>query len=322
MLSTHAATAADLERYLTDHRAGLVGHCYRMLGSAADAEDAVQDTMVKAWRNLERFEGRSSLRTWLFRIATHVCLDHLSSKARRMRPMEIGSPGSTESTLNERPASHWVEPIPDALVLPQGADPLELATLRQSIRLAFVAALQHLPARQRAVLLLADVLGFSVAEIAETLETTVAAVNSALQRARATLASKDPGPQPANLDEEQTVLVDRFADAFQRYDIDLLETLLRNDATLSMPPYDLWLRGLPSIRSWLLGPGLPCEGSRLVPTAASASPSFGQYRPAPDGGHLPWALIVLELDGNRIASMNYFLDTQRLFPLFGLPDRL
>lgn len=315
-------TSADLEHSLHAQRQRLVGHCYRMLGSAADAEDAVQDTMLKAWRSFDRFEGRSSLGTWLYRIATHVCLDRLSGRERRMRPMEIGSPGSTQSTLHERPASHWVEPVPDSMVLPHEATPLELVALRQSIRLAFVAALQHLPPRQRAVLLLADVLGFSAAEIAETLETTVAAVNSALQRARATLSEKDTANQPTELNEEQTVLVDRYVDAFHRYDVDDLETLLRTDATMSMPPYDLWLEGLPAIRSWLLGPGLGCQGSRLLPTAASAAPAFGQYRPAPDGGHLPWALIVLELDGDRIGSMNYFLDTGRLFPLFGLPDRL
>jgi RNA polymerase sigma-70 factor (ECF subfamily) len=304
------------------HRASLTGHCYRMLGSAFDAEDAVQETMVRAWQSLDRFEGRASLRTWLHRIATNVCLDELSDRSRRARPMEEGPVGDVDHPLEERPRTHWLEPIPDARVLPADADPQERAALRQSIRLAFVAALQHLPARQRAALLLSEVLGWSASEVAECLDTSVAAVNSALQRARATLASRNvAGAQP--LSSEQSTLLEQYVDAFHRYDVDALAALLRDDATLSMPPYTLWLQGPDAIRAWLLGRGCGCQGSRLVPTAACGLPAFAQYRPGgPEGGHKAWSLIVLELAGNRIAAWNAFLDTERLFPLFGLPLRL
>jgi RNA polymerase sigma-70 factor (ECF subfamily) len=308
---------------LEAHRAVLTGHCYRMLGSAADAEDAVQETMVRAWRSLDRFEERAALRTWLYRIATNVCLDALSDRSRRARPIEEGPAGSTDDALEARPRTHWLEPIPDARALPREGDPFEAAVLRQSIRLAFVAALQHLPPRQRAALLLTDVLGWSAAETAECLGTSVAAVNSALQRARATLASRDVTVSNEPLPEPQSMLLDRYVDAFHRYDVDGLVALLREDATLSMPPYALWLQGPDTIRTWLLGRGAGCRGSRLVATAACGSPAFGQYRPGgPDGACQPWALIVLELSGNRIAAWNAFLDTETLFPLFELPPSL
>lgn len=310
--------AAQLE----SHRAALTGHCYRMLGSAVDAEDAVQETLIRAWRSFDRFEGRSSLRTWLYRIATNVCLDVLSHSSRRARPMEEAPVGSVDDELRVRPRTHWLEPIPDARALPSDADPFQLTALRQSIRLAFVAALQHLPPRQRAALLLVEVLGWSAAEVGECLDMSVAAVNSALQRARATvaLARRDDSAEP--LTGEQSRLLDRYVEAFQRYDIDALVTLLRDDATLSMPPYTLWLRGRDAIRSWLLGRGIGCRGSRLVPTNASGLPAFGQYRLGPDGVHRPWSLTVLELSGTHIAAWNAFLDTDELFPLFGLPPQL
>jgi len=309
---------------LEAHRAPLTGHCYRMLGSAFDAEDAVQETMVRAWQGLDRFEGRSSLRTWLYRIATNVCLDALSDRSRRARPMEEGPNGSVEDHLETRERTHWLEPIPEARVLPSDANPFELTALRQSIRLAFVSALQHLPPRQRAALLLSEVVGWSAAEVAECLDMSVAAVNSALQRARATIAARNGNATAASesLSPDEVQLLDRYVDAFQNYDVDALVSLLREDATLSMPPYTLWLRGPATIREWLLGRGAGCRGSRLVPTQASGAPSFGQYRPAPGGGHAPWALIVLELEGDRIVSWNSFLDTEKLFPLFGLPPRL
>ena len=241
---------------LEAHRAPLTGHCYRMLGSAFDAEDAVQETMVRAWQALDRFEGRSSLRTWLYRIATNVCLDTLSDRSRRVRPMEEGPNGSVEDHLETRERTHWLEPVPDARVLPSDASPFELTALRQSIRLAFVAALQHLPPRQRAALLLSEVLGWSAAEIAECLNMSVAAVNSALQRARATVAARNgnrAGNEP--LSDEQSRLLNRYVDAFHSYDVDALVALLREDATLSMPPYTLWLRGPETIRTWLAGRG-------------------------------------------------------------------
>jgi len=293
-----------------------------MLGSAFDAEDAVQETMVRAWQALNRFEGRASLGTWLYRIATNVCFDALSDRSRRARPMEEGPNGSVEDHLETRERRHWLEPVPDARVLPADASPFELAALRQSIRLAFVSALQHLPPRQRAALLLSEVLGWSAAEVAECLDMSVAAVNSALQRARATVVARQGNTTTEPLSDEKAALLEKYVEAFHNYDVDGLVALLREDATLSMPPYTLWLQGHETIKSWLLGPGLGCRGSRLVPTRASGAPSFGQYRPAPGGGHAPWALIVLELEGDRIVSWNSFLDTEKLFPLFGLAPRL
>jgi RNA polymerase sigma-70 factor (ECF subfamily) len=308
--------AAQLET----HRPALTGHCYRMLGSAFEAEDAVQDTLVRAWRSLDRFDGRASLRNWLYRIATNVCLDVLADRTRRVRPMEERAAGSIDDPLETRPRTHWLEPIPDARALPADADPFELTALRQRTRLAFVAALQHLPPRQRAALLLCEVLGWSAAEVAECLETSVAAVNSAVQRARATLRTRDAGTADEPLSEAQSRLLDRYVDAFHRYDVDGLVSLLREDATLSMPPYTLWLRGADAIRAWLLGRGIHCCGSRLISTAACGSPAFGQYHPpGPDGLLHPFALIVLEFGGDKIAAWNSFLDTEKLFPLFGLP---
>jgi RNA polymerase sigma-70 factor (ECF subfamily) len=306
MVSPH-----DLEQ----HRSALTGHCYRMMGSAADADDAVQETMVRAWRGLDGFEARASLRTWLTRIATRVCLDALADRTRRLRPVELEGPSTIDDPLTELPRSRWVEPIPDAVALPADVDPAERVALRQSIRLAFVAALQHLPAKQRAALLLAEVLGWSAAEVAETLETSVASINSALQRARAKFAGFGELPEgAAALTAAQSELLDRYVEAFERYDVDALMRLVHDDATLSMPPYRLWFRGPDDIGRWMLGRGIKCRGSRLVPTWASGSPAFGQYRTSG-----PWALVVLELRGERIAALNYFLDVEALFPRFGLP---
>jgi RNA polymerase sigma-70 factor (ECF subfamily) len=310
--------------HLEVHRPALVGHCYRMLGSAGDAEDATQETMIRAWRSLDRFDGRASLRTWLYRIATNVCLDELSDRGRRARPMEEGAPSSGSprpDELIQRPGTHWIEPIADVRAIPAEADPSERAILRQSIRLAFVAALQNLAPKQRAALLLMEVLGWSAAEVAETLETSVAAVNSALQRARTTLANRSDSGSVA-LSASQERLLNRYVAAFERYDVDQLAALLREDATFSMPPYALWFQGPEAVRSWMLGMGSGCRGSRLLPTAACGSPAFGQYRPNPAGGHKPWALIVLELSGDQIAAVNSFLDTETLFRRFDLPREL
>src|SRR5262249_31511875 len=254
------------------------------------------------------WEGRSWVGSGLYRIATNVCLDALADRARRARPIEDGPEGSVNDALDSRPRTHWLEPVPDARVLPTDADPSEQVVLRQSIRLAFVAALQHLPPKQRAVLLLTEVLGWSAAEVATTLDTSVAAVNSALQRARATLATRDLGEVGgAALSDAQHALVDRYVMAFERYDVNALTTLLTEDATLSMPPHTLWLRGHEAIRTWLLGRGARCRGSRLVPTAACGSPAFGQYR---QGGREPWALVVLEPAGDRGARRTSVLDTR------------
>lgn len=313
-------TAADLEAY----RKELTGYCYRMLGSTFEAEDAVQDTMVRAWRGLDRFEGRSQLRSWLYRIATNVCLTMLEGRKRRARPMDLG-PASTADVALPTPLGEdaWVEPMPDALVAPMDGDPAEVTLRRESIRLAFVAALQHLPPRQRAVLILREVLRWPAAEVAELLDTTVVSVNSALQRARATLATADIADGASvPLDAAHEALLARYVDAFERYDMDSLTALLKTDAHWNMPPYDLWLRTHADIAAWCLGPGIGCRGSRLIPTEANASPAFGQYKPGADGALHPWSLQVLELEGDRIAGITFFLDTARLFPRFGLPGRL
>ncbi|MEP6681217.1 MAG: sigma-70 family RNA polymerase sigma factor, partial [Chloroflexota bacterium] len=300
-------------------------YCYRMLGSAFEAEDAVQETLVRAWRALDRFEGRSALRSWLYRIATNVCLSMLGASQRRARPMDLDAASSADRPLpSPLPEATWIEPIPDARVVATGDDPAEVAVARESVRLAFVAALQLLPPRQRAVLVLREVLRWKADEVAELLDTTVASVNSALQRARSTLAASHPsGNEPAEpMDEAGRALLARYVDAFERYDMDSLTALLREDATWSMPPYDMWLQTHADIRSWCLGPGIACEGSRLVPTMANGSPAFGQYKPAPDGGLEAWSLQVVELSGDRISGITFFLDTARFFPMFGLPMRL
>ncbi|MEU2163961.1 sigma-70 family RNA polymerase sigma factor [Streptomyces chengbuensis] len=320
------ATTQDLESRLEGYRTELTGYCYRMLGSAFEAEDAVQDTMVRAWKSFEKFEGRSSLRSWLYRIATNVCLDMLNAGNRRARPMDLtAATPVAQARLTARPEITWLEPVPDGRVLPSVADPADTTVERESIRLAFVAALQHLPPKQRAVLILREVLAWKAAEVAELLGTSVASVNSALQRARATLAEYDPSESdPADpLDEEQQKLLERYVAAFEGYDMQALTALLREDATMSMPPYDLWLRGHDDIVGWMLGVGEVCRGSKLVATVANGSPAFAQYHPSQDGeGYEPWALIVLEVADGRIGAMDFFLDTKRWFPLFGLPERL
>jgi RNA polymerase sigma-70 factor, ECF subfamily len=315
---------ADLELQLEEHRAELTGYCYRMLGAAFEAEDAVQETMVRAWRAYDRFEGRSSLRSWLYSIATNVCYDLLKGRQRRARPVELGPASPFESATLGAPLTDgaWVEPIPEGRVVPDSSDPAEQAVARETTTLAFVAALQHLPARQRAVLILREVLRWKASEVAQLLDTTVVSVNSALQRARATLAEHEVEATEVFKpdDDDQRQLLARYVDAFERYDMDALISLLHEDATLSMPPYALWLRGPDDIASWHVGPGNDCRGSRLVPVVASGLPAFGQYRPSGSGGSFePWALQVIEMSGDRIVGLNAFLDTQRLFPLFGLP---
>jgi RNA polymerase sigma-70 factor (ECF subfamily) len=296
-----------------------------MLGSGSEAEDAVQDTMVKAWRNLDRFEGRASLKSWLYRIATNVCLDMLQGPQRRARPMDLGPSSSADAALGAPLAeSTWIQPVPDALVLSGEGDPAEIAAERESIRLAFVATLQHLPARQRAVLILREVLRWQASEVAELLGTTVASVNSALQRARATLDTIDvSAASPSAIDAGQQRLLADFVDAFERYDVDGIVGLLRDDVEFSMPPFELWLRGPDEVASFLVGTGAGCEGSRLIPVAANGLPGFACYHPDPAGGWAPWSIQVLELDGDRIAGWNNFLSLDpTLFPLFGVPPRL
>jgi len=324
--SSLTAAPSELDLRLEQYRAELIGYCYRMLGSPFEAEDAVQETLLKAWRGFDRFEGRAALRSWLYRIATNVCLDMLDGRARRARPMDLGpARAPVAANLNTLPEATWIQPIPDSLLAPEG-DPAEVAVTRDTIRLAFVAALQHLPPRQRAVLILCEVLRWKAKEVAELLDTSVASVNSALQRARVTLqasgvSSSDPMPP---MDDRQRELLARYVAAFERYDLEALTTLIQEDARQSMPPYDLWLQGREDILTWWFGPGITCRGSKLVPAVtANGSVAFGHYRPSASGsGHDPWAVMVLELGSDRIAEFTFFLDTERLFPLFGLPARL
>jgi RNA polymerase sigma-70 factor (ECF subfamily) len=324
--STAKPAADELESRLEGHRSELTAYCYRMLASPFEAEDAVQETFIRAWRSYDRFEGRAALRSWLYRIATNVCLDMIGGRERRALPMGLGPSQAPEAAnLRVLPETTWIQPIPDGLVAPEG-DPADVAVGRETIRLAFVAALQHLPPRQRAVLILCEVLRWKASEVAELLDSSIASVNSALQRARATLeagdvSASDPVPP---LDEADRELLARYVAAFERYDMDALTALIREDATQSMPPFDLWLTGRADILTWWFGPGIECAGSRVIPTmAANGSPAFGQYKPSPTGiGFEPWALQVLELSHGGIVQMTFFLDTETLFPLFGLPPRL
>jgi RNA polymerase sigma-70 factor, ECF subfamily len=317
-----AAVPAELERALEEHRRELTGFCYRMMGSTFEADDAVQETMVRAWRGYAGFEGRSSLRAWLYRIATNVCLDALQGRARRAVPMDLG-PASSGDVRQEAgpPEVAWLQPVPDAAVLAPHGDPADTIAARESVRLAFVAALQHLPPRQRAVLILRDVLGWHASEVAELLETTPTSVHSALQRAHARLAARPPAPGAVPLDAEHAELLARYVDAFERYDVDALVALLHEDATMSMPPLALWMHGPDALRRWWQGPGAECSGSRLLATAANGAPAFGLYRPAPDGGHDAFGIHVVEIGEGRVIGIHTFIEPE-LFERFGLPDRL
>ena len=316
MEASSTAIRAGLEQELELHRSELNGYCYRMLASPFEAEDAVQETFIRAWRGFDRFEGRAPLRSWLYRIATNVCLDMLGGKERRVRPMDLGPAREPIAENLDTPEVTWIEPIPD---------PADAVVSRETIRLAFVAALQHLPPRQRAVLILCEVLRWKASEVAELLETSVASVNSALQRARATLEATDVSAldTPPSVDAADAELLARYVAAFEAYDMEALTSLIHEDATQSMPPYDLWLSGRDDIFEWWFGPGIGCRGSRVIQTlSANGSPAFGQYKPVEGGGYEPWALQVLEIVDGRIVELTFFLDTDRVFPPFGLPARL
>jgi RNA polymerase sigma-70 factor (ECF subfamily) len=330
---TEVAETGELGFRLEQHRTELTAYSYRMLGSGSEAEDAVQETLVRAWRGFDRFEGRSALRSWLYRIATNVCLDMLKGRERRARPMDLGPMQTTAEAVLGEPLTEatWIQPIPDGRILPASTDPAEAAVLRESVRLAFLAALQQLPPRQRAVLILREVLQWRATEVAGLLHTSVASVNSALQRARSTLAQYRSTLAEASgsavdhlpMDEADQSLLARYVAAFERYDIDTLVSLLHDDATLSMPPYNLWVHGPVEIGRWMLGPGAECVGSRLIPTGANGSPAFGQYRASgPGGRHEPWALQVVEISAGKVIGINAFLNVATLFPRFGLPERL
>jgi RNA polymerase sigma-70 factor (ECF subfamily) len=308
---------------IEDHRRALTGYCYRMLGSGSEAEDAVQETVLRAWRRIDDLHDPGALRSWLYRIATNVCLDMLKSAQRRARPMDFGPASTADATIGPEIAEHrWVQPIADDRVVPTDGDPSEITAARESIRLAFVAALQHLPPRQRVVLLLRDVLRWQASEVAELLDTSVASVNSALQRARATLGERDlSGARVDAVDDQQRDLLDRYVDAFERYDIPAFVELLHEDALQSMPPYELWLQGRDELGKWMLGTGIGCKDARLLPTWANGCPAFGNYRVDPEGGHTPFAIQVLHVQDGRIAAVHHFLYPE-LFPSFGLPTHL
>ncbi len=304
------------------HRRALTGYCYRMLGSGAEAEDAVQETMIKAWKAADRFEGRSSVRSWLFSIATNVCIDMGRSSQRRARPMDLG-PVRTPDPVHLSdvlPEHTWITPIADEHVIDLHADPAAVVAARDTIRLAFVSSLQRLPARQRAALVLCDVLRWPAAEVAELLDTTTPSITSALQRARATMAESAPAPAQPLTDDQQRLLA-QYVDAFERYDMDALSRLLHDDVIQSMPPYAMWLQGRDDVLAWWAGPGAACEGSKLLAGWANGCPAFAQYRVDPAGGHAPWALQVLELRGDRVAEFHAFLDTEA-FERFGFPAHL
>jgi RNA polymerase sigma-70 factor (ECF subfamily) len=320
--STSSAVTDRFADQMDGHRRELNAYCYRMLGSGSEAEDAVQETFLRAWRAREGFEGRASLRSWLYRIATNVCLDMPQRPQRRARPMDLVSPSTTESAvLRELPEHAWVQPVPDHLVFSRGGDPAELTAQRETLRLAFVAALQTLPPRQRVALILREVLHWQASEVAELLQTTTASVNSALQRARATLDEAEPEDELAPLDAAHEQLVTQYMNAFEKYDIEALVVLLRDDVRYSMPPYELWLNDPVEVGQWMLGPGKDCRGARLVATHANGCPAFGSYRADPAGGHKPFSIQVLELSGGQIAGIHNYLNTE-LFEHFGLPPRL
>ncbi|TRV79527.1 sigma-70 family RNA polymerase sigma factor [Streptomyces sp. 130] len=323
---TGTGAPGDIDSRLEGHRVELTGYCYRMLGSAFEAEDAVQDTLVRAWRGFDKFEGRSSLRSWLYRIATNVCLDMLNAGKRRARPVDLTGPTPlAQAALNPLPENAWLEPMPDGRIIPTTDDPAEAAVARESVRLAFVAALQHLPPKQRAVLILREVLAWKAAEVAELLGTSVASVNSALQRARATLADHESVAADAAdpLDAEQTALLERYVAAFEGYDMQALTALLHEDAVMTMPPFDLWLRGHDDITGFMTSLGASCAGSRLLATSANGAPAFAQYKPDPEGpGFVPWALQVIDITDGAVTGLHCFLDADRWFPLFGFPERL
>jgi len=315
---TDAVHPDEMEPY----RRQVTGYCYRMLGSSFEAEDAVQETIVRAWQHSDSLEGAGALKSWLYRIATNVCLDMLRGRQRRAQPMDLGGSSSADAFDGKvLPENVWVTPIPDYRVVPDDGDPAELAAQRETIRLAFVAALQALPARQRAVLILCEVLRWQAGEAAELLDTSVASVNSALQRARATLAARDGGGHHEPLDAEQRALLAKYVTAFERYDINSLVALLHDDVVMSMPPFPFWLSGPIEVGKWFLGEGSVCRGSRLLAVTANGSAAFGSYHLDPAGGHAPWSIQVIEMRSDRIVGHHNFLDTT-LFPYFGLPEHL
>ncbi|MFI9560586.1 sigma-70 family RNA polymerase sigma factor [Nonomuraea endophytica] len=307
-------------------RRELLAHCYRMLGSVHDAEDTVQETYVRAWRAYDKFEGRSSVRTWLYKIATTRCLTALDKQGRRPMPTGLGAPSARgEGPLGETMELEWLEPVPDEAVGADGRDPATVVTSRESIRLALVAALQYLPARQRAVLILRDVLQWRAAEVADLLDTSTAAVNSSLQRARAQLAEVSPAEdQMGEPDErEQRELLDRYMQAFESYDVDAIVKLFTEDAVFEMPPFPGWYQGAENIGR-LIATHCPAKRPgdlKLVPCQANGQPAFGMYLLGEDGLYHAFGLPVLTLSSAGVTHVCQFFDL-KLFDTFGLPATL
>lgn len=318
-----ACGRAELEEQLTALRPEITRHCYRMLGSPFDADDAVQETMLRAWRGIGGVERRAALRSWLYAIATNVCLEQLRQARRRALPMDLTAPVPGPRPLGPaRAADTWVQPIPDTRVLPTDLDPARITVERESIRLAFVAALQLLPPRQRAVLLLRDVIGWRSREVADLLGLTEDAVNALLRRGRAAMPARRPAASEALLDSERRALLGRYISAFERFDITALVGLLHDDATLSMPPYGLWLRGVPAIAAWLRSRETLCRDGALVPVEVNGTVGVAQYRRGPGGSGLrAFSLQVVETSAGRIDGLHIFLLTE-LFPLFGLAEEV
>ena len=326
---------ATIEQDLERLRPALMGYCYRMLGSGFEAEDATQETMVRAWKKADTLAEPAALKSWLFRIATNVCLDQIDSDGRRARPVDLSSPGTADTPTGEPLSeSTWVLPVADGQLIDPEADPARQAAERENLRLAFVAALQHLPARQRVVLVLREVLKWSASEVADLLETSVASVNSALQRARATLdelALEDAEAPARPSHEDERRLLEQYLEAFAEYDIDRIVALLRYDVVFDMPPLPLWLRDPEQIGRFMLGPGAACRNSKLIAVEANGCPAYAGYKPDPETGNwVPWSLTVLEFGTGTeepdpaISGIHNFLQPflPRLFDSFGLPPQL
>ena len=320
-MATRTGLTPTLEVDLEQYRRELTGYCYRMLGSGFEAEDAVQETMVRAWRNIDKLETQAALRSWLYRIATNVCLDMTQASQRRARAMDMTDPQTADAVVPDPISdSFFIQPVPDARVMPTAGDPAELAAEKETLRLAFVAALQHLPARQRAVLILREVLRWQATEVAELLDTSVASVNSALQRARATMDELDldaSGPSEVE-DEKAQEFLAKYMDAFERYDINSLVALLADDVRFSMPPFPMWLQGPTEVHKWMLGNGIGCKDSIVVSTWANGCPAMANYKPDGKGGYMPWAVAVLEIGRDKIVGVHNFIGEQ-VFETFGLP---
>ncbi|MBF5000390.1 sigma-70 family RNA polymerase sigma factor [Nocardia sp. BSTN01] len=312
---------------LFEYRGELIGYCYRMLGSPFDAEDAVQETLERAWRSRGQFRGESSARGWLYRIATNICFDQLRGRGRRALPMGIGGPTNSDGRLGEPLSeSAWLQPVPDAWLTAETNDPADHVARAETVRLAFVSALQHLSPRERSVLILRDVLAFRATEVADLLDTTVPSVNGYLRRARAALiAAKQPDggtfPNVGESDRQTQELLERYVKAFQLQDLASLMTILHEEARLSMPPYTLWIQGVHHVLSWFDRHSSTCANSRLVPLRANGSPAYAHYHRNNNGAFTAFAIQVLDITDGRISAIEQFLAPE-LFELFELPATL